>query len=567
MRARATGGVLAVGVVLAAAAVRTPLHAEDLAETVRLLKARLEANEAETRALKARLKAIESKGVSRKSAPQIVQRPVGRPVQSEAKTDTATKPPSPPPPYFVDLSRGLKVETADHANSFRIGGRVYIDGGGSTQPEQGLSSTVNLRQARLEVEGKALEYWNYKFQYDFTAGNTTKVGVVGGIRDAYLALTYFKPITLQVGQFFEPFGLEWTNSKNTTDFLERAMVFSGPLHHLGFAALMHGENWSLKGGVFSTSLLEKSLQPAAATPVVFGVPSQAGWVATGGSQYVDLAGRATYAPIMTEESLLHFGVSGRYHRPNDSTAANDGLLAPGNGNKTESNVLNENLLGTPDLSCGGVSFSGNPPVAGKCVRDALLYGAELAAAHGPLSLQAEYLGTLYDRNDAAILAANVAGNYAPGGSRVDFDGYYLYGTWYLTGESRAKAYRVDGLNPATFGPIDIKNRLSVGGIGAWELAARLSEINLNNGPFAGAAFSNLLVATQASPIPNALVANSGVLGGREENTTLGVNWYPDPGIRVMANWTRVMHLTAPWDRPYLNNAHPNTLLMRVQADW
>jgi phosphate-selective porin OprO and OprP len=179
-----------------------------------------------------------------------------------------------------------------------------------------LSSTVNIRQARLEVEGKALNIWNYKFQYDFTASNVTKAGAAGGIRDAYIALTYFNPITFQVGHFFEPLGLEWTNSRNTTDFLERAMFFSGPLRHLGFAALAHGENWSLKGGVFGTSLAENSLRPAAGTPVVFGVPSGAGWVATGGSQYVDIAGRFTYAPIMTQASLLHFGVSGRYHRPN-----------------------------------------------------------------------------------------------------------------------------------------------------------------------------------------------------------------------------------------------------------
>ena len=566
----ATGKAFALGSLLTSAPVDAPhARAEDLAETVRLLKARLEANEAETRALKARLKAVESKTVSRKSAPLTDKPSVGRPVQAGSNRPEAASnaPTAPSPPYLVDLSRGLKVETADHADSFKIGGRIYIDGGGSTQPEQGQSSIVNIRQARLEVEGKALNFWNYKFQYDFAAGSSTKVGAAGGIRDAYVALTYFNPVTLQVGQFFEPVGLEWTNSKNTTDFLERGMIFSGPLHHLGFAALTHGENWSLKGGVFSTSLLEKSLQPAAGTPAVFGVPSQAGWVATGGSQYVDLAGRATYAAVMNQENLLHLGVSGRYHRPNDSTAANDGLLAPGNGNKTESNVLNENLLGTPDLSCGGVSFGGNPPVAGKCVRDALIYGAELAVAHGPLSLQAEYLATHYDRNAAAILEANAAGNYAPGGAKLDFDGYYVYGTWYLTGESRAKAYQVNGLNPATFGPIDIKNRLSAGGFGAWELAARFSAINLNNGPYAGAAFSNLLVTTQGNSAANMLVANSGVLGGREENMTLGVNWYPDPGVRVMANWTRVMHLTAPWDRAYLNNARPNTLLMRVQADW
>ena len=265
--------------------------------------------------------------------------------------------------------------------------------------------------------------------------------------------------------------------------------------------------------------------------------------------------------------LLHLGVSGRYHRPNDSTATNDGALEPGSGIKTESNILNENLLGTPDLSCGGVSFGGNPPVAGKCVRDMVIHGGELVVAHGPFSLQSEYVGVHYDRNASAILMANAAGNYAPGGTKLDFNGYYVYGTWYLTGESRAAAYQLSGFNPATFGQIDIKNRLSAGGIGAWELAARFSAINLNNGPYSGATFTNLLVAAQGNQAASAFVANSSVLGGREQDMTLGLNWYPDPGFRVMANWTRVMRLTSPWDRAYLNNAHPNTFLMRVQADW
>jgi phosphate-selective porin OprO/OprP len=88
------------------------------------------------------------------------------------------------------------------------------------------------------------------------------------------------------------------------------------------------------------------------------------------------------------------------------------------------------------------------------------------------------------------------------------------------------------LNPATFGQIDIKNPLSRGGIGAWELAARLSAINLNDGPYAGSYFSNLMAISQNNGVAHAVVANSGVLGGREENFTLGLNWYPNPGFRV-----------------------------------
>ncbi|QGM45622.1 OprO/OprP family phosphate-selective porin [Methylocystis heyeri] len=559
------------GAACALGAISPPaVHAEDLAETVRLLKARLDANEAETRALKAELDALRTKSAGKKPAPaRLVRRPSEPASQSEApaKSAAGTTVAPAPLPLLVNLSRGLMIETPDHANSFKIGGRILVDGGGSTMPEQGYSSVANFRQARLEVEGKALEYWNYKFQYDFTAGNTTKVGVVGGIRDAYIAWRYLNPLVLQVGQFFEPQGLEWTQSKNTTDFLERALLFSGPLHHIGFAALTHGANWSIKVGVFTTSTVESSLAPADGTPVVFGVPETANWVATGGGQYVDIAGRATYAPIMDDRRLLHFGVSGRFHRPNDSTAANDGLLSPGVGVKTESNILNENLLGAPDLSCGAVSFYGNPAVAGKCVRDARLFGAEFVASYGPASLQAEYLGARFDRDNLAILTANAAGNYAPGGSRVDFNGYYVYGTWYLTGESRAAAYQVDGLNPATFGQIKINNPLSAGGWGAWELAARTSAINLDNGAYAGSYFANVLAFAQGNPALQKMIGNSGVLGGREQDFTLGLNWYPDPGFRVMMNWTRVLHLTAPWDRAYLNGAHPNTVLMRVQADW
>jgi phosphate-selective porin OprO/OprP len=33
----------------------------------------------------------------------------------------------------------------------------------------------------------------------------------------------------------------------------------------------------------------------------------------------------------------------------------------------------------------------------------------------------------------------------------------------------------------------------------------------------------------------------------------------------MADWTRVMTPSAPWDRAYLNGAHPNTFVLRTQV--
>ena len=445
------------------------------AEEVRALRAKLEATEMEIRSLKTSLEKFEKKSASlaqkrefrRKRLPSTVENTV-----KAANVETLRSSYSASPAILINLTRGLQIETVDKANMFRIGGRVFLDGGGSTQPEQGQSSTANIRSARIETEGKIEKFWNYKLQYEFTAGNTKNVGAIGGIRDAYLAFTYFDPIHLQIGHFFEPMGLEWTNTKNATTFMERAMFFTGPLHHLGAALLAHGSNWSLKGGLFSTSLLEKSLQPTASTPVPWWVSPQAGWVPIGGSQYIDIASRATYAPILNEDSLLHLGVSERYHRPNDSTAVNDGALAPGSGIKTEANVLNENLLGTPDLSCGAVSFNGNPPTAGRCVRNAVLVGTEFAVARGPLSFQGEYLAARYTRDPDMILRARTIGNYAPGGATLEFRGYYVFGSLFLTGESRAASYQLSGLNPATFGPIKIKNSVSSGGYGALELGLR-----------------------------------------------------------------------------------------------
>ena len=90
----------------------------------------------------------------------------------------------------------------------------------------------------------------------------------------------------------------------------------------------------------------------------------------------------------------------------------------------------------------------------------------------------------YDRNSALIAFFNTGGSHAPGGTSVNFSGYYAYVIWYLTGELRAAAYKTypeEYAAPSTFGQIKILNPVSAGGWGAWELAARLSEINLNDG--------------------------------------------------------------------------------------
>ncbi|MGD9657462.1 MAG: OprO/OprP family phosphate-selective porin [Methylocystis sp.] len=352
------------------------------------------------------------------------------------------------PPILTSFRNGLFVESADKAYSFKIGGRMQFDGGGATQPLNGWSNQAGVRQVRLEVEGKAAQYLFYKLQYDFAGsqyGTPFNAPVQGGIRDFYLgvqhpllALPFTKdPAFIHLGSYFEPFTLEFTTSSRFRDFIERAMAVEaiGASRHLGAALGAYGENWSAKGGVFTTSFEDLNTNPVVGTPPLIGVPARAGWVSTGGGQYYEFTGRLTYAPIMTQHDLLHVGVSGRYHQPNSATGlSDDRVLRVGNRIRSEAYILNQGLLGTPDLSCGSIILPGwTSAAAAHCVNNVESFDVEFSAAHGPLSLQAEYLGQQVNRNPTRVALARLAGAFAPGGASQYFSGFYVYGQWYLTG--------------------------------------------------------------------------------------------------------------------------------------
>ena len=178
--------------------------------------------------------------------------------------------------------------------------------------------------------------------------------------------------------------------------------------------------------------------------------------------------------------------------------------------KSEANILNENPLGTQPLTCVAATAQ---LVGQNCVKDFLNFGAELVAAYGPFSVQGEYLGAHYDRNPSLLAFFNTGGSHAPGGTSINFSGYYVYATWYLTGESRAAAYKTypeEYAAPSTFGQIKILNPVRAGGWGAWELAARLSEINLNDGGVLFAQPLGSLPTSRAAGRPISPLASTGI---------------------------------------------------------
>ena len=114
---------------------------------------------------------------------------------------------------------------------------------------------------------------------------------------------------------------------------------------------------------------------------------------------------------------------------------------------------------------------------------------------------------------------------------VDVDGWYVYASWFLTGESRPYKFK-----KGAFGRVKPRN-----GYGAWELAGRVSELDLND---------------------------KDIRGGEERNWTLGLNWYINPNVRVVANYINVDNdIFADDDGDVRGNDDPTIFQTRLQLDF
>jgi phosphate-selective porin OprO and OprP len=166
-------------------------------------------------------------------------------------------------------------------------------------------------------------------------------------------------------------------------------------------------------------------------------------------------------------AVTHLGVAASRRSPNADTVAYK--------SKPEANLA-------PDLVDTG-NITGADRVD--------LLGLEAALLFGRFSLQGEWVQAQVDSTTADDPA---------------FSGWYGGATWTLTGEPRR--YRK---SDATFQSPRPSGNFGQGGYGAWELAARLSELDLDDG---------------------------NVTGGQLRDVTLGLNWYLNPVTRVTWNFIK-----------------------------
>ncbi|MGE0386140.1 MAG: OprO/OprP family phosphate-selective porin [Gammaproteobacteria bacterium] len=408
----------------------------------------------------------------------------------------------------IETRGKLEVATHDGDFSWRIGGRTHLDGAvyGNDEGTNALGNPrrtamaggTDMRRARLELAANLWRVWNLRLQYEFTGSGA------GGIRDAWIRYLVkgSQPGYIQVGNFKEPFSLDELNSSNSDPFIEQALPNVFYLSRLiGIQGSTWGRTWTLTGGVFGDNIAPGANQPGCTGSGCTGNDTEG----------YSFTGRFTWSPIHSESSdrVLHFGLAGSWRRPDMGNVVRYAA-------RPESFVARDALIDTGSI--GRV----------EAIRRV---GVEAAGNYGPLSLQGEYFYNGLERD-------------GPNVRDVDFDGWYILGTYVLTGESRVYKFE-EGVfdNPKP------RRIVGKGGIGAWELAMRYSAVDLEDAEIATA---NCRVTPAAT-----------ITCGSQSNFTFGVNWYPNTNLKFMANYVKVLDL----DGGLFDGASPDIFQLRAQAYW
>lgn len=313
----------------------------------------------------------------------------------------------------ITLKSGTpKIEKGNF--SWQPTGRIHLDAGHIDDDKVDNPNSTEFRRARIGMKGSVAKDFDYKLEADL-AGNDVS------LNDAYINYSGIGQNTdITIGHFKPGYSLEETMSSNDLTFIERAAAVDSftSARKIGAGFTTHDKNWSAAAGIFGAG---------------------AGTQSNDDEEW-SVAGRATAAPLLEGNKVIHLGASAAYREPDQ---AND---------RFDFDARAENRLQTSD----SVSLVLND------AEDAQIYGLEAAAALGPLSLQGEYI--LADVNNR-------------GGQDPRFDGYYAQLAYTLTGESRpykSSNGAFGGIKPNTvFDPAN-------GGWGAVELAARYSTLDLND---------------------------------------------------------------------------------------
>jgi phosphate-selective porin OprO and OprP len=353
----------------------------------------------------------------------------------------------------------------------------YMQGGSATLlplangPD--LSSGTNFRRAQLGLQGKLFGDWSYFFNTEFGGSGGTEGQ--GRIQSLYIQYDGLKPFGVRVGAYPPAAGLEDSTSSSDTIFLERAAPSDILRNTVG------GD------GRDAASVLYAGDRFFAALSWTGGKVADA---AVFDEQNAALA-RVSYLAYSDRDAKVVVSASGAHVFKVADTAPGPDV------------ARTLTLSSSPELTVDGTKLISTGAIDADT---ATIWGAEAALQWHSFYAQGGYFD--YRINQRLLTPPPSLPK-----SDLDFNGWYLQGTWILTGETRL--YKTDSAAFAAPKPAT--------GAGAWELAARYSVLDLNDN----------------SGNAGLVMPYGGVRGGEQKIWSAGINWYPNNALRFCADYQKI----------------------------
>jgi len=483
---------------------------------------------ADDEALKAQVETLRAAIAEQKAALEAQSRLLeAQQAQLEALTKQldSSKAAAPESPKVAFTNNRPTINSADGRSSFAVRTIVQVDGASYGQSPAGpltedfrrgsVGAPPNRETTGARDLSDGFLVRRARFGFDGTVGRDFTYRLLmdlGGsgtegptrINDAWIAYSGIAPFTFQFGAFAPSANMDDATSADDLPFIERASA-SELSRALAAADGRMGLAVKANGKRWMSSLAFTTR--TANDAEVFDVQSA-------------IVARAGFLAATSDTYNFHLGASGTY------------VISPADQGQEASPRHPLRFRDRPEIRVDGTRLIDTGNIDAD---HASALGIEIAGNWKNFYLQGEHYWFDVERRASSTLAD------------PDFKGYYFQGSWILTGESR----RYSPVTGSFQNPRPKVQFAGNGGYGAWELAARYSRMNLN--------FEEGLEGTAAS-------ADS-VRGGDQEVWTLGVNWFPNPNVKVMLNYLLIdvdrLNPAGPGNtQPF--GASPNTPPIGVQ---
>lgn len=445
-------------------------------------------------------------------------------------------------PLRARYADGFFLETSEGDFQLKLGGNLHLDTRLYHASERGAPHTIDLRRARIDLQGRLFDWLTFRLQPEFVG--------TPYIRNAWVDFGMIDALHLQVGQLKVPFSSAWLTRDNNVNFVERAS--SSPVYpFFDRGMLLWGD-------------------PAEGTVLYnVGLFTGAGISADGKSDLddsKDLAGRLFLQPFRNLASEVVRGIVlvgeatwGEMSVPT-SRYETGGLRSP-NFATPIWRWRTEQTIGTD----GRVTDRVTATVASR-----MRWGAEAHYLLGPWALSAEYLEVRYD-DIATAHVLDVGSTTAVHQSSLERDGAVrslsVWSSYYLTGESKTLAN--GGWKQAK-----PRRPIGSGGVGAIEALVRYSRTWTSPELFYNTRVDGFAPGTPdlgsyggATPGAGNRVTLAVLQGAHDVHEwTIGLSWALTSAVRIQLN---DVVLWAPAEDRDGDGANDNLLLsgaLSSQAD-